>query len=445
MNRFAITATFRMIFWAFIPLISVQAQEMPGAIQEGVNLFSPNGSTLTSLIDNDGNLIRSWESEYPPGLGIYLLENGRLLRPANSGSPFFLGGGGGGIIEEFDRNNQLTWFFQYDNSEHRLHHDVQALPNGNILMIAWERKTEVESIQAGRDPSRLGAGEVWGLHIIEVEPNRPVGGDIVWEWHVWDHLVQDFDAAQDNFGVVVDSPQLVDINFFGLRNHTNPDWNHTNAIHYNPELDQIMVSIHSFSEFWIIDHSTTTAEAAAHSGGLRDRGGDLLYRWGNPETYRRGTNADRKLFGQHDTRWIDAGLPGAGNILLFNNGNQRPGAFSEVLELVPPLNMDGTYTLDPGMAYGPEQPFWFYQAPIPSDFFSEIISGAQRLQNGNTLICEGTSGHFFEVTDGGDVVWDFLEGGFIFRVNRYSSDLFFRAALPGWPNEENVLDLLDTF
>ena len=416
-------------------------QGLVAQVQDGVNLYSPNGSQQTFLIDNDGNLLRSWLSDYAPGLGIYLLDNGRLMRPGNTNSPFFTAGGAGGIVEEFDRDNNLTWSFEYSNDQHRLHHDIQVLPNGNVLMVAWELKTMEEAIQAGRNPALLGAGEVWAFHIIEVQPTRPEGGNIVWEWHLWDHLVQDFDPTKDNFGVVADSPQLMDINFFGARDHNNADWNHVNAIHYNPELDQIIVSVNSFSELWIIDHGTTTAEAAGHSGGLRGMGGDFLYRWGNPQTYGRGTEADRKLFMQHDTRWIEPGLLGEGNILLFNNGQQRPISFSEVLELELPLEEDGTYTLEPGMAYGPEEPVWFYQAPVPTDFYSHIISGAQRLENGNTLICEGTSGYFFEVTPEKDVVWDHVAGGFVFRVNRYPEDIFIRAALPNWPEEENVVTL----
>ena len=72
------------------------------------------------------------------------------------------------------------------------------------------------------------------------------------------------------------------------------------------------MSVCAFSEFWIIDHGTTTAQAAGHTGGRRGRGGDLLYRWGNPRAYRAGTKADRKLFAQHNAHWIPKGLPGAG-------------------------------------------------------------------------------------------------------------------------------------
>ena len=118
---------------------------------------------------------------------------------------------------------------------------------------------------------------------------------------------------------------------------------------YNADLDQIAVSVWTFSEFWIIDHSTTTAEAASHKGGRSGKGGDLLYRWGNPRAYRAGTKADQKLFRQHNAHWIPKGLPGAGHMLVFNNGGDRPGgSYSSVDEIVLPVDAQGRYALQAG-------------------------------------------------------------------------------------------------
>ena len=98
------------------------------------------------------------------------------------------------------------------------------------------------------------------------------------------------------------------------------DWTHFNSVDYNPELDQIVVSPREFGELWVIDRSTTIEEAAGRTGGNSGKGGSLLYRWGNPAAYKSGSRADQKLFYQHDPKWIPPGLPGAGNILVFNNG-----------------------------------------------------------------------------------------------------------------------------
>jgi len=144
------------------------------------------------------------------------------------------------------------------------HHDVKTLPNGNVLLIAWEIKTLYEAIVAGRNPNYVSDQGLWPDHVIEVEPTGPTSGDIVWEWHVWDHLIQDFDPTKENYGVVGDHPELVDINYGASQ---KLDIMHTNSIDYNEDFDQIMVSVCFYNEIWVIDHSTTTEEAAGHTGG----------------------------------------------------------------------------------------------------------------------------------------------------------------------------------
>lgn len=190
------------------------------------------------------------------------------------------------------------------------------------------------------------------------------------------------------------------------------DWLHVNSIAYNPKLDQIMISVHEFSEVWVIDHSTTTAESASREGGRSGKGGDLLYRWGNPRAYRSGSNADQRLFLQHCAHWIADGLPGAGNMLVFNNGQGRPdGVYSSVDEVQLPLNAEGQYEKEEFVAFGPERAAWSYAAADKSSFFSMLISGAQRLPNGNTFICSGNQGLLFEVTPHNEIVWQYRYPG----------------------------------
>jgi hypothetical protein len=178
---------------------------------------------------------------------------------------------------------------------------------------------------------------------------------------------------------------------------------------YNAELDQIALTVHAFSEVWIIDHSTTTAEAATSKGGRSGKGGDLLYRWGNPGAYRAGTVKKQTLFSPHYSHWIPKGCPGAGHLILFNNGLRRPdGMYSSVEELVLPVDEKGRYSRKAGTTFGPEKPVWSYTAPKKTDFFSMIISGAKRLPNGNTLVCSGVSGIVFEVTPQKEVVWKYV-------------------------------------
>jgi hypothetical protein len=409
----------------------------PQALQ-GYTLLAPIMSTKAFLLDMQGRVVRSWKSESSTALTNQLLENGHLLRHAKlSQQAFGDGPGAGGHIQEFGWNGEVVWDFKLANANQLAHHDVCKLPNGNVLLIVWEKKSTPEAIAAGRRPETVGKDGLLPDSIVEVQPTGKTTGKIVWEWHVWDHLIQDQDPTKANYGDVSAHPELVDVNFgegtlasiiakpeeleklraIGYVGSATPgkpapvrvDWLHTNAVAYNPDLDQIMMSIHEFSEIWVIDHSTTTAEAASHKGGKSGKGGDLLYRWGNPRAYRAGTIKDQKLFHQHNAHWIPRGLPGEGHVLIFNNGMRRPGgAYSTVDEIVPPVDQSGHYAHKPGTAYGPDKPVWSYSAPKRIDFYASFISGANRLPNGNTLICEGPTGTIFEVTPNKEVVWKYL-------------------------------------
>jgi len=389
------------------PTVGLMKNEPP---QDGFILFSPMAATTTYLISNGGLLINSWTSDYEPGLMAYLLDNGHLLRAAQWDgihSNFQNRSGTSGRLEEYDWDGALVWRFNYSGAGFLTHHDFEPLPNGNVLMIAWERVSVANAVNEGKNLALLN-GPMLIDCVIEVEPTPPVGGNIVWEWCARDHLIQDFDPSKGNFGVVEDHPELIDFNFGG----ENTDWTHANGIDYNAEFDQVIISAHGLDEIWIIDHGTTTAEAAGHAGGSYGKGGDLLYRWGNPQTYRRGAAADQQLFGQHDAQWIADGRLGAGNILVYDNGNGRPaGDFSTVDEIVPPADENGIYqTLMPGEASGPLLPVWSYVADPQTSFYSRNISGAERLPGGTTLVTEGSAGRLFEVrSDGSDeLVWEYL-------------------------------------
>jgi len=381
---------------------------------EGQFLYAPIWTTTTYLRKPDGSLNHSWTGDFFPGLAVLWLGDGTILRTIRTGDGAGAGGSGGGV-QKVEWDGTVVWDFRYNTDGNLTHHDVKILPNGNVLLIAWETKTRDEAITAGRNPSYAPSQGVWSDHIIEVQPTGPTTGVIVWEWHAWDHLIQDYDASKTNYGSVGDHPELIDVNYGAIG---QIDWLHTNSLDYNETLDQILLSIHNFNEIWIIDHSTTTAEAAGHSGGHNGKGGDLLFRWGNPAAYRRGTLNDKKLFSQHDASWIDSGCPGAGDILIFNNGvNRLDGLrYSSVDEIVPPVNANGEYYLAPASAYGPTTQKWIYTASPPTSFYARHLSGAWRLPTGNTLITDGETGKVFEVTPEGTTVWHFDTGGQVFKV-----------------------------
>ncbi len=401
-------------------------------VTPGYVLFAPLLSDTTYLIDEDGRVTHTWESDYAPSGGVYFLENGNLMRTAREPVlATFSGGGQGGRIQEFTWEGELVWDFVYATPDYLSHHDIEVLPNGNVLAIAWERKTVEQAQRAGRRPDLLPEKGLWPDKIVEIEPMRPDGGRVVWEWHMWDHLIQDYDPQAANYGDPSEKPWRININGDGKVQEVDPaeleqlkalgyvpddadaedlssDLLHVNAVAYNAELDQIVVSTPRFNEIWIIDHSTTTAEAAGSSGGRGGRGGDLLYRWGNPRTYGRGAESDQKLFAQHDVRWIRPGFPGAGHLTVFNNGLEGPeGKYSAVFEIAAPVTPQGRYELSDSAPFGPPEPAWSYTAADKVSFSSGFISGAERLANGNTMICSGAQGRFFEVTPDGEIVWEY--------------------------------------
>lgn len=405
----------------------------------GYTLFPPASSKNTYLINNAGQLIHTWtNASYLPGQSAYFMENGRLLRSAQIANSTFNAGGGclGGGIQEIDWDGTVLWSYTYSTTNHSPHHDIEWLPNSNILFIAWETKTQSEATNAGCAPANVTASGLWPDSIIEVQPSGATNGTIVWQWHLWDHLVQDYDSTKANYGNVTNNPQLVDINY-GKR-ETYGDWTHCNAVRYNSTYDQILISAHNFNEVWVIDHSTTTAQAAGHTGGNSGMGGDLLYRWGNPAAYRRGTASTQKLYGQHDAQWIPTNCPGGGHILVFNNGAGGRG-YSTIDEFVTPIYTNASvtnYTLATNITatYDPTNLYWTYN-PSPS-FYGENISGTQRLPNSNTLICIGPSGIFFEVDTNGSTVWKYVNpvgssgpvaqgsvpDSTVFKIRRYATN-----------------------
>ncbi len=379
----------------------------------GYVLMSPMQGTNTYLINNAGQIVHQWTSQYNPGRADYLLENGHLLRGCGiARTVISTGGGEGGRLEERDWAGNLVWAYEMNTSSNLTHHDFKMLPNGNVLMLAVEVKSYAECIAAGFKSNLLDSaittngGFMLPDYVIEVQPTRPFGGNIVWEWHPWDHLVQDADITKNNYGNVSNNVQLIDPNGGSVAIKIPQFWNHMNSLDYNAEFDQISLSVRGNSELWVIDHSTTTAQAAGHTGGKYGKGGDLLYRWGDARQYKLGTVANRFLYQQHDVSWIPNNYPGGGHILIHNNGIGRN--YTSIDEIVPPVDAYGNYTRTAGAAFGPTNLYWTYTNNPATSLYSSEISGAQRQPNGNTLICAGIFGTLFEVTPSGATVWRYI-------------------------------------
>ena len=385
--------------------------EIGEGIQEGYTLFAPSSSRASYLIDNCGNVVNVWESQNTPGLSVYLTPEGNLVRTRREPSNTFFAGGTGGGIEIFNWFGATIWEYVLSDENNVLHHDIAILPNGNILAIAFERISQEEALNLGRRLDLTSENGLWTDIIIEIEVLPNFQHEIVWKWRAIDHVMQSENPSFPNFGNSIDFPERLDINYtIGTQSATSIlDWMHSNAIDYNPELDQIILNSRNYNEFYVIDHSTTTAEASTSEGGNSGKGGDLLYRWGNPSAYGAGSVADRKLFNQHDAHWIDEGLEDGGKIFVFNNGLDRPGGLISSVDIIaPPLDEDGSYLFD-GLRFGPEEAEWTYGLGAgDADITSARISGVGRQPNGNTLITVGGSGEMIEIDKDKNVVWRYV-------------------------------------
>lgn len=390
--------------------------------ESGYTLFSPLTMRKTYLIDNCGRLINEWQSDAIAGTAVHLMPDGSIVRATRATGPVINIPGVGGIVELRDWDNVQTWAYTINDSLRIQHHDIEPLPNGNILVIVLEKKTAAEAIAMGRDPGTMPNGDLYSESVWEIQPVGTNSANIVWQWNAWDHLIQDFDPTKANYGVVADHPERIDINSMGSTPNAT-DWLHFNGIAYNPLLDQIALSVLTQSEFWIIDHSTSTAEAASNTGGFTDKGGDLLYRWGNPSSY--GITATQQLDEQHDACWIlDESNPYFGYMSVFNNNAH--GSQSEIFILKPPMDsITRTYEWVQGTAYAPDTVSWTYTAP---DFYSQRMSSAFALPNGNMLLCEAQKAVFTEVTLSGEIAWKYVSPVAAFGIFATQGDTTFIGA-----------------
>lgn len=347
----------------------------------GYTLYSPIiKCTETYLIDMEGNVVHKWKSKYRPGLHAELLPNGNLLRAGQiTQEPGFCTiGGVGGIIEEIDWNGNVVWEYRlFEPGKAIQHHTFKRMPNGNTLVLAWEAKSKKEAIAKGRDPKTIpdkpvkfrgvDHSDFWVDFVREVDK----AGKTVWEWHAWDHIGKGKDKLDINFKL----PHPVG---HGLL-YPDLDWSHFNSVDYDPKTDQVILNSRHLSEVYFINHKTGKIEA----------------RWGNPTAYDPKAkkpgwydNGDQIIFGSHCASLLENG-----NILLFDNGSERPeNQRSAALEFDPKTG----------------KIVWLYEANHSPSFLSYRQGAVQRLPNGNTLVTSSMAGHVFEVTPDKQVVWDYV-------------------------------------
>jgi len=393
------------------------------------------GNENVYLINNCGELVNSWSSNYVAGLSAKLMYDGSLVRGIRLEQiNTIMQGGQGGGVEIFDWDGSVKWTFDYnENGEHLQHHDVMPLPNGNVIILAWENRPSAEAAALGRQDGSSMLSE----RIIEVTPNYSdgVSGSIVWAWYAFDHTVQNINPVLDNYGDLLEKNHRFNINI-----GDSDDWLHINAVEYIEEFDQLAISSRTWDEIFILDHSTSTEEAATGEGGNYGMGGDILYRWGKPANYNGA--GPQTLNSNHGNTFSIFSNQGGGN------------ESSTIVSWTPPLNADGTYSKEADGSYGPLLADLEY--PV---IYANTGSSCQGLPNGNLMYCANSinNGEIGEIDLQENLVWQYriplnangaLTQGFTgavsrsFNAERYGADypgLVGKDLSPGNPIELNPL------
>jgi hypothetical protein len=379
------------------------------------------------LIDMQGNVVHTWPNCQNPKL----MENGNIL---------------GGFSEyDWDGNRVWSWSVPASRSNLRTHHDSWRIYNKKLgadttISLTRYTPTQDEAVAAGCDPSVTYTG-AYADGIVEVDMN----GTIVWEWVFLHHGIQDKNPDWPNYvgagKTIADYPGRVDLHWMtdaesykGTLGRAGlvSDWQHSNALDYNPDLDVIAINCKHWSEFYVVDHGATfvPGDPAASMALAAGPAGDIIYRFGNPSAYKQGiapgfvNQGEQQMYGSHNIQWIKKteytngpAIPGGGNFLIFNNGCYNPQeAQSEILEINPFLDASGNntgYFVNPPLAgydqnKNSEQIVWSFSSTEVNSFYSQFASGCQRLANGNTLVCSARHGHFFEFTPSREIVWEYV-------------------------------------
>jgi len=376
----------------------------PSVYPKGTTIYKPdkccNGYTLkwernkVSLIDMNGRITHKWTTpadKIPDGIQrARLLENGNILVQKG------LGASTTGGLEEYDWDGKMVWrYIPQGKSPHKEllgpHHDVFRKPNGNTLLICREAMP-VECMKKITEHSLKDATVIYPDVILEVTPDN----EILWEWHGYKYLnVNEMPGWQG-----------------GQYKTTKYDWMHTNTVQALPKNKwydkgdkrfkpgNVMISCRHLDTLYIVDRDTKKIV------------------WSYTGDYVGG------LSGQHDSHMIEKGIPGEGNIIIFDNGASPRKDF-----VAGHANRSYAIEINPTT----KQVVWKYEN---KHFHSSYTSSVQRLQNGNTLICEQDGNRIFEVTKNGEIVWEYINGGA--RAYRYPYDLCPQTVDLGKPKEVSV-------
>ncbi len=303
----------------------------------------------------------------------------------------------------------------------RQHHDWQRedLPAGYYSPEAnpslQGADTLVLTHRTHRVPAVTETKDLEDDRIIEVDWD----GEIVWEWTAGEHI-DELGFSEAAREAIAAAPG------FGNRF----DWIHINSATWLGPNRRYDEGDERFAPDNVIFSSRNSSLVA-----IVDRDGSVVWRLGPDVSAEPEQRQIRQIIGQHHAHMIPKGLPGAGNILIFDNGGSsgygRPSAIAPNGTGVHARAGSRIIEIDP-VSY---ELVWSYNGP---SFFSTNISSAQRLPNGNTLITEGAGGRLFEVTEDGDIVWEYMHPVFsgargsngVYRAYRVPYDWIPQLELP---------------
>jgi hypothetical protein len=366
-------------------------------------LIAKQGSTSVKLVSLDGTTYKSWTLTGNTGYSCFLTPDRCLIRIVGGS-----GGNAGSKIEKINWDGQVVWTFNV-----AAHHDICYMPNGNVLAAVLTTATSAELAQIGL------SGTLKYDKIVEIDG---VNGQIVWEWRFIDHTVQNTNSSLSNFGTPSAMPHRFNTAVQGSMGYN--DWQHLNGIDYYPQRDQIVFSCKALQEIFVIDHSTTTAEAKTGAGGLSGKGGDFLYRWGKPSNY----GLTGGLLGTiHDAAW------GLGE--TYQAQSEDPTAdnyhvYAKMISVWSNTNIGGMCIEPPYITNSFLYDFTSGTAFLPSNYYRKLtlvgnstnMGGNQLLPNGNMLLFAGAGASTaYEKNSSGTTVWSNATANGCSKVTRYST------------------------
>lgn len=326
-------------------------------------LIGDMGTHNVYLVSVNGDTTHSWKTELPLKLVAMSYLDSCILISVDEDRTVPRERIKNGKLQILDWESNVIWSYSPNTEQYSQHHDLEVLSNGNIMMILYDVKTIDEAIYRGRNPELLIDSNLWSEKLVEIKPVGKDSVEIVWEWSVWDNIIQDFNSLLPNYGVIKDNPDKINLNYpYDGRRVGKDDWLHFNSISYNEDKKQIAVSSNRFGELYIIDYDTKK----------------IIFRWGNLLARGLGDSTDQRLFGVHDVSWV------GDTLIMFNNGFERPDGEYSTIEKVIYTSFDN----------------WESKTIYMDSLFSKFMSGVEQIANDTYLVTLGMSGEVYLIKNG---------------------------------------------